>query len=154
MTAIETGAMAPDFELPGDRGTIRLSALRGRPVVIFFFPKADAGTCATEAQDFTRLVPQFAEAGVALIGISPDPVKKQVRFRSKFGLDVDLASDESRATLEAYGVWTLKTMYGRDYMGVERTTLLIGPDGRIIRIWPKVRIAGHAEAVLEAAKAL
>lgn len=155
MAELAPGAIAPDFTLPRDGGgSISLSALRGRPVVLFFYPKDDTPACTTEAKDFTAAGADFEAAGVALIGLSPDPVKKHDTFVRKHELGIPLASDENLQTLEAYGVWKEKSMYGRTYMGVERTTVLIDADGRIVRIWPKVKVKGHVEAVLEAAKKL
>ncbi|MEW9615317.1 peroxiredoxin [Shinella sp. S4-D37] len=155
MAELAPGAIAPDFTLPRDGGgTISLSALRGRPVVLFFYPKDDTEGCTTEAKDFTAAKADFEAAGVALVGLSPDPVKKHDRFVAKHALAVPLASDESLETLEAYGVWKEKSMYGRTYMGVERTTMLVDAEGRIAEIWPKVKVKGHVDAVLEAAKKL
>lgn len=153
MTQIAIGERAPDFELPGDGGsTISLSALRGSIVVLFFYPKDDTSGCTTEALDFTSLKEEFDAIGVKLIGISPDSAKRHDKFKAKHGLTVTLASDEEKQVLEAYGVWVEKSMYGRKYMGVERTTLLIDSNGKIVRIWNKVKVAGHAAEVLAAAK--
>lgn len=153
MTQIAIGESAPDFELPGDGGsTISLSSLRGSIVVLFFYPKDDTSGCTTEALDFTSLKEEFDAIGVKLIGISPDSVKRHDKFKAKHGLTVTLASDEEKQVLEAYGVWVEKSMYGRKYMGVERTTLLIDSNGKIVRIWNKVKVAGHAAEVLSAAK--
>lgn len=155
MDRISVGAEAPDFDLPGDGGDpIRLSEHGGSIVVLFFYPKDDTSGCTAEAVDFTALKPEFDAIGAVLIGVSPDSVKRHDRFKDKHGLDVRLASDEDRHVLEAYGVWVEKSMYGRKYMGVERTTVLIGKDGRIARIWNKVKVPGHAAQVLEEAKAL
>lgn len=153
--ALAEGDRAPDFELPADGGrTVRLSDFAGRKLVLYFYPKADTSACTVEAQDFTRLKADFDAAGTAIVGVSHDPVRALDRFRSKHGLQVTLATDEGTAMLEAYGVWTEKSMYGRKYLGIERTTYLIGADGRIARVWPKVSVKGHAEAVLEAARSL
>ena len=155
MEHIATGDEAPDFTLPGSGGaTVSLSAYRGRIVVLFFYPKDDTSGCTAEAVDFTALKPDFDAAGIVLIGMSPDSVKSHDKFRTKHGLTVELASDEDKTVLQTYGVWVEKSMYGRKYMGVERTTLLIDRDGRIARIWSKVKVPGHAAEVLEAAKAL
>lgn len=155
MADLIPGTQAPDFTLPRDGGgTISLSQFRGRPVVLFFYPKDDTEGCTMEAKDFTAAKPDFDAAGVALIGLSPDPVKKHDRFVSKHELGVPLASDETLQTLEAYGVWKEKSMYGRSYMGVERTTVLVDAAGRIAEIWPKVKVKGHVEAVLHAARKL
>ena len=131
-----------------------LADFKDRKLVLFFYPKADTSGCTIEAKDFSRLNPDFAKAGVAVIGVSADPVKKQDAFKTKHDLATPLASDETHGMLEAYGVWGEKSMYGRKYMGITRTTVLIGADGRIARIWPKVKIPGHAEEVLAAARAL
>jgi len=155
MAELSQGAQAPDFELAGDGGnTISLSAHAGKPVVLFFYPKDDTSGCTAEAIEFTALKPEFDKLGVVLIGLSPDSPKSHDKFKAKHGLSVALASDETKATLEAYGVWVEKSMYGRKYMGVERSTFLIKPDGAIAEIWRKVKVPGHAEAVLEAARAL
>jgi thioredoxin-dependent peroxiredoxin len=149
------GAPAPDFCLPRDGGgTVSLADFKGTKLVLFFYPKADTSGCTIEAADFSRLNPDFAKAGVTVIGVSADPVKKQDAFKAKHDLATPLASDESHGMLEAYGVWGEKSMYGRKYMGIARTTVLVGSDGCITRIWPKVKIPGHAEEVLAAAKAL
>ena len=155
MAELAPGLEAPDFTLPRDGGgSISLSALRGRPVVLFFYPKDDTEACTIEAKDFTAAKADFDAVGVTLIGLSPDPVKKHDKFVKKHDLGVPLASDESLQTLEAYGVWKEKSMYGRTYMGVERTTMLIDAKGEIAEIWAKVKVKGHVEAVLEAAKKL
>lgn len=155
MAELIPGANAPDFTLPRDGGeTISLSQFRGRPVVLFFYPKDDTQACTVEAKDFTAAKADFDAAGVALIGLSPDPVKKHEKFVKKHALGVPLASDESLRTLEAYGVWKEKSMYGRTYMGVERTTVLVDAAGKIAEIWPKVKVNGHVDAVLDAARKL
>lgn len=151
----ELGALAPDFTLSADGGgTVSLAGLRGRKVVIYFYPKADTPGCTKQAIDFNRLKPAFDSSGTVVLGVSADPVKAQEKFKAKFDLTFPLASDPSHQTLEAYGVWGEKSMYGRKYMGIERTTFLIGLDGRIARVWPKVKVPGHADEVLAAAKAL
>jgi len=147
----DVGDQAPDFDLPTDAGPLRLGDLRGRFVVLFFYPKDDTTGCTAEARDFNRLAPRFAAAGAALVGVSPDSVARHVNFKRKHELDaLTLASDPSHATLEAYGVWKEKTLYGRKYMGVERTTAIVDPEGRIARLWRGVKVAGHAEEVLAA----
>jgi peroxiredoxin Q/BCP len=149
------GAPAPAFRLPADGGiTLSLSDYKNKKLVLFFYPKADTPGCTTEAKDFSRLNADFATAGVAVVGVSADPVKKQNAFKAKHKLTTPLASDETHAMLEAYGVWAEKSMYGKTYMGINRTTFLIDAGGRIARIWPKVKVSGHAEEVLAAAKAL
>jgi peroxiredoxin Q/BCP len=155
MDQIKPGDLAPDFTLPGSGGTeISLSAHRGRIVVLFFYPKDDTSGCTAEALSFSGLKPEFDALDAVLIGLSPDSVKSHDRFRQKHGLDVDLAADEDKQVLETYGVWVQKSMYGRKYMGVERTTLLIDRDGKVARVWNKVKVPGHAAEVLEAVKAL
>ena len=152
---IETGTEVPDFELPTDGGDVfRLSALAGKPVVLFFYPKDDTSGCTTEARDFTRLATDFRSAGVAVLGISPDSIEKHKKFKTKHALDVRLAADEDHAVAERFGVWVEKSMYGRKYMGIERSTFLIDGRGRIAQTWRKVRVPGHADAVLAAARAL
>lgn len=152
--SLSLGDLAPDFALAGDRGEIRLSSLRGRPVVVYFYPKDDTSGCTKEAIAFTELLPEFAKRNAVVIGISPDGVAAHAKFRSKYALGVELAADPDKAVLEAYGVWVEKSMYGRKYMGVERTTLLVGADGKIAAIWRKVKVPGHADAVLKAVDAL
>lgn len=155
MAGLTPGELAPDFTLPRDGGgTISLSAFRGRPVVLFFYPKDDTKSCTLEAISFTELASDFEAAGVELIGISPDSVKRHDRFAKKHELTVALAADEEKSAINAYGVWVEKSLYGRKYMGVERSTFLIDADGRIARVWEKVKVNGHAQEVLAAAKAL
>lgn len=146
---------APDFTLPRDGGgTVALSDLKGRKVVLYFYPKDDTPGCTVEAIDFTRLAPEFEAAGTTVIGLSKDSVKAHDKFCKKHGLGIILASDETGDACERYGVWVEKSMYGRTYMGIERATFLIGADGRVARIWPKVKVDGHAAEVLAAARAL
>lgn len=155
MAGSAVGTVAPEFELPkAGGGSLRLSDLRGRPVVLFFYPKDDTSACTAEAIDFSTLRPEFERAGAIVLGISPDSRKKHDKFKAKYELTVDLLSDEDKSTLQAYGVWGEKTLYGRKYMGVIRTTVLVGVDGRIARLWPQVRVAGHAAEVLEAVRSL
>lgn len=152
---LKVGLLAPAFTLPrAGGGEVSLSDFRGRKLVVYFYPKADTEGCTREALDFSGLAKAFRKAGTDILGISADPVKKLDAFRDKHDLSISLAADETRKTAKAYGVWVEKSMYGRKFMGIARTTLLIGPDGKIVRIWPKVKVAGHAEDVLEAAKAL
>ena len=152
---LRIGDAAPAFELPATGGAaISLAGLKGRKAVIYFYPKDDTSGCTLEAQDFQALKGEFAEAGTEVIGVSADSVASHDKFAQKYGLDLTLASDEGLTMLEAYGVWVEKSMYGRKYMGIERTTVLIDRDGRIARIWPKVKVPGHAAEVLAAAKAL
>lgn len=155
MNDIVEGVAAPDFSLPADGGgTITLSELRGKIVVLYFYPKDDTSGCTTEAVDFTRLKPHFDDIGANVIGVSPDSAKKHDRFKAKHELSVALAADEEHVALEAYGVWTEKSMYGRKYMGVERSTFLIDRDGNVARVWRKVKVPGHADEVLDSAKSL
>lgn len=152
---VEQGNKAPAFKLPADDGTtISLSSLKGKPVVVYFYPKDDTSGCTKEAVAFSGLKPQFDKAGVTVIGISPDSVAKHQKFRDKYELTVRLAADEEKTAAEAYGVWVEKSMYGRKYMGIERSTFLIDGQGKIARIWRKVKVPGHAEDVLAAAKEL
>jgi peroxiredoxin Q/BCP len=148
------GEKAPSFHLPRDGGdTVSLADFSGQKLVLFFYPRADTPGCTREAIDFTRLSPAFAAAGTAVIGVSGDAPKAQEAFRNKHKLSVPLASDEKHDMLEAYGAWGEKSMYGRTFEGIIRTTVLIGSDGTIIRIWRHVKVDGHADEVLAAAKA-
>ena len=152
---LSVGAAAPDFELPASGGgTVSLASMKGKAVVLYFYPKDDTSGCTRQAIDFNRLRGEFVKANAEIVGVSPDSVASHDKFRSKHTLDIPLAADEEKAMLEAYGVWAEKSMYGRKYMGVERTTVLIGPDGRVARLWDKVKVAGHADEVLAAAKSL
>jgi peroxiredoxin Q/BCP len=152
---IAVGDPAPAFDLPGSGGAnVSLAAMRGKKLVLYFYPKDDTSGCTQEAIEFNGLRGDFAKAGTQIVGMSPDSAKAHDKFRSKYELSLALAADESKETLQAYGVWVEKSMYGRKYMGVERSTFLIGADGRIARIWRKVKVPGHAEEVLAAAKAL
>jgi thioredoxin-dependent peroxiredoxin len=154
-SALLEGAKAPSFRLRRDGGdNVALSDFSGKKLVLFFYPKADTPGCTREAMDFTRLASAFAKAGTAVLGISADSVNTQERFRDKHRLTVPLISDEKHEMLEAYGAWGEKSMYGRTFLGILRTTVLIGADGRIARIWRNVRVDGHADQVLEAARAL
>lgn len=151
MTELAEGMKAPEFSLPRDGGeTVALSDFSGRKLVLFFYPKDDTSGCTAEAVAFTALEDKFKAAGAALLGMSPDSVKKHDKFIAKHELSVPLASDEEKTTLESYGVWVEKSMYGRKYMGVERSTFLIDANGNIEKIWRKVKVPGHADAVLEA----
>jgi peroxiredoxin Q/BCP len=151
----QAGDQAPDFSLSvGAAGPLRLSALKGTKVVLYFYPTDDTETCTAEAIAFNGLRAQFARAQTEIIGLSPDSLASHDKFKRKHKLALTLAADETKAVIEAYGVWQEKTLFGRKYMGVERTTVLIDRQGRIARVWRKVRVRGHAEAVLEAARAL
>ncbi len=145
----EEGEMAPDFDLPTEDGRIRLSKLRGKPVVVYFYPKDDTSGCTAEARDFSALYPEFKAAGAEVVGISPDSPTSHGKFRKKHDLSVALASDEDKAVAQAYGVWVEKSMYGRKYMGVERSTFLIDKAGRIAKSWRKVKVPKHAQDVLK-----
>ena len=149
------GAKAPDFTLLGDDGgKVSLKDFRGKKLVLYFYPKADTPGCTREAIAFTALKAKFAKADTAILGVSADPVKAQDAFKRKHKLGIALGSDETHKMLADYGVWGEKSMYGRTFMGITRATFLIGPDGRIAQVWPKVKVDGHAEEVLAAAKAL
>jgi peroxiredoxin Q/BCP len=152
---LAAGAKAPAFTLPRDDGEkISLKEFKGRNLVLYFYPKADTPGCTQEAIAFSHLRADFAKAGTDILGVSADPVATQDRFKSKHKIKIALASDETKKMLEAYGAWGEKSMYGRTFMGVIRKTFLIDGTGRIVRVWPKVKVAGHAEEVLAAARAL
>ncbi|MFO7921435.1 peroxiredoxin [Rhodobacteraceae bacterium W635] len=152
---IEQGDTAPDFTLPRDGGEdVTLFSLRGGPVVLYFYPRDDTPGCTTEANDFTALLPDFNEAGATVIGVSKDSVAKHEKFIAKHGLGIILVSDEEGDLCERYGTWVEKNMYGKKSMGIQRATFLIDAEGNVARIWPKVKVAGHAAEVLEAVKAL
>lgn len=152
---IEVGAKAPEFTLPRDGGdAVSLADFRGKPVVLFFYPKASTPGCTTEARDFTALLGEFEAAGAVVLGISKDSVKKQENFAAKQELGMALLSDAEGDVCERYGVWGEKQMYGKTFMGIARTTYLIAPDGTVAQVWPKVKVTGHAEEVLAAVRAL
>src|SRR5579863_7518425 len=145
----EAGDPAPAFELKVEpEKQVSLKDYRGKKLALYFYPKDDTSGCTAEAIAFNALKADFAKAGAAILGVSPDSVKSHAKFKAKHALALDLAADEGKAMLAAYGVWVEKSMYGRKYMGVERSTFLIGPDGRIARAWRKVKVPGHAEQVL------
>ncbi|MBH0239220.1 thioredoxin-dependent thiol peroxidase [Methylobrevis albus] len=149
------GDTAPDFALPdGAQGTVSLADLAGKPVVVYFYPKDDTSGCTVEAKDFSAAKPEFDALGVTVIGISPDDAKSHAKFQAKHGLSIALGADPERQAIEAYGVWAEKSMYGKTYMGVERSTFLIDASGRIARVWRKVKVPGHVAEVLAAARAL
>jgi len=155
MVNLVKGSAAPDFTLPADSGqSFTLSAQRGQPVVLFFYPEDDTPSCTNENLEFSALADAFAAAGVTLVGISPDPVKAHAAFRAKFGLNHLLLSDPDRQVIEAYGLWQEKSMYGRTYMGLVRTSVLIDAKGDVAEVWKVTRVKGHAQKVLEAAQAL
>ena len=147
------GAPAPDFALETAEGPVRLADFKGKTLVLYFYPKDDTTGCTKEAQEFSALAPDFAKAGVALIGVSKDSLKAHQKFTDKYDLKLPLGSDPEGKVVEAYGSWVEKSLYGRKYMGIDRSTFLI-QDGAVRRIWRKVKVAGHAAEVLAAAKAL
>lgn len=152
---VEEGARAPDFDLPATQGgRVRLGKLKGRPVVVYFYPKDDTSGCTAQAKAFSEAADAFAQAGAVVVGISPDGLASHQKFAEKHGLNVVLAADEDRSAAEAYGVWVEKSMYGRKYMGVERSTFLVDAKGRVARVWRKVKVPGHADAVLAAVREL
>ena len=152
----DTGDLMPDIALETpDGGSVKPSDFRGRKLVMFFYPKDDTPGCTIENKDFSSLAGAFEQAGVALLGVSKDPPKKHQKFAAKHGLVAPLATDaEENGLSDALGAWTEKSLYGRHYMGMERTTYLVAADGRIARVWRKVKVKGHAEEVLAAARAL
>ncbi len=148
---LQPGDPAPDFESLTDAGeTFRLSDLKGKTVVLYFYPKADTPGCTKESCSFRDNMSRFRRRGVVIVGVSPDKVAKQARFKEKYGLPFTLLADEDHKIAEAYGVWKLKKNYGREYMGIERTTFIIGKDGKIARVFPKVKVDGHVDEVLAA----
>ena len=155
MTHSEAGRPAALFRLQTTGGgELSIEAARGRPLVIFFYPKDDTKGCTVEALEFSALMPEFERAGVTVVGISPDDLRSHNRFRRKYGLSVMLAADPTRTAIEQYGLWAEKRFYGRSYMGVVRSTFLVDADGTISRVWTNVSVAGHAREVLDAALAL
>jgi peroxiredoxin Q/BCP len=153
MAKVTEGAPAPDFELQGPEGPIRLGDFKDKTLVLYFYPKDDTTGCTAESKDFSAMAPEFAKAGAAVVGVSKDSVKSHEKFAGKYGLTIPLGSDPEAATIERYESWVHKKLYGREYMGIDRSTFLI-KDGVIRRIWRKVKVAGHAQAVLDAVKAL
>jgi peroxiredoxin Q/BCP len=152
---LEPGVKAPKFTLPDDDGgTLTLDGFKGRNVALFFFPKADTPGCTKESIAFSRLRTAFEKANTTVVGVSADSISAQSAFKKKHGIKVPLASDETRKMIEDYGAWGEKSLYGRKFMGIIRKTFLIAADGRIARVWPKVRVEGHAEDVLKAAQEL
>ena len=151
MTELSVGATAPDFTLPGDGGTqIRLSDYRGQYIVLYFYPRDNTPGCTTEAKEFTAVKSELDALNAVVIGMSKDSVAKHDKFIAKHDLDVRLAADEDGGALEAYGAWQEKKNYGKTYMGIVRSTFLIDPDGTILQIWPKVRVKGHVDTVMQA----
>ena len=154
-TAPVQGDMAPEFTAPRDGGgTVSLSDLKGKPVVLYFYPKDDTSGCTKEAIGFTEALDQFDAAGAVILGVSKDSVTKHDKFIAKHDLKIALLSDENGDLCERYGVWVEKKMYGKTYMGIERATFLIDAEGKIAQVWRKVKVPGHVDAVLEAVKAL
>ena len=154
MSELNAGDPAPDFDLPTDGGgRVTLSDLRGKAVVLYFYPKDDTSGCTSEAQGFTASADDFKKAGATVIGVSKDSAKSHDKFKAKYDLDLILAADESGETVERYGAWVEKSMYGRKYMGIDRSTFLIGPDGMIKQVWRRVKVPGHVDAVLKTVKA-
>ena len=154
-TPLAVGDKAPNFKLPKDDGrTVSLADFKGRKLVLYFYPRADTPGCTKESIDFSKQSAAFTKAGAEVIGVSADPVKAQEAFKKKHKLSVGLLSDETRTMLDAYGAWGKKSMYGKTFMGITRMTYLVGPDGRIVQIWPRVKVDGHVAEVLTAVKAL
>ncbi len=153
-TAPGAGDPVPAFDLPTPDGRVSNVSLSGRPYVVYFYPKDDTPGCTKEAIAFTQLGPEFAKLGVEVLGVSKDSIAKHEKFRDKHQLGVSLASDEGGEACDAFGVWVEKSMYGRKYMGIERATFLVTPDGGIAEVWRKVKVTGHAETVLAAAKTM
>ncbi|MFC4348286.1 thioredoxin-dependent thiol peroxidase [Kordiimonas lipolytica] len=153
--SVDVGDKAPAFSLPADGGeTLSLSDFKGKKVVLYFYPKDSTPGCTTEAKDFSALISDFEAAGAVVLGMSKDSVRRHDNFIAKSELKVRLVSDEEGKTIEDYGVWVQKKLYGREYMGIERATFLIDGEGTIREVWHKVKVKGHAEAVLEAVKAI
>jgi thioredoxin-dependent peroxiredoxin len=153
MTDVIEGAAAPDFSLLTETGAVSLADFAGKTLVLYFYPKDDTGGCTKEAQEFSSLMPQFARAGVSVLGVSKDSLASHKKFSAKYELSVQLGSDPEGALIERYGAWVEKSLYGRKYMGIDRSTFLI-KDGKLARIWRKVRVPNHAQQVLDAILAL
>ena len=151
---IKEGDKAPGLAVTASDGSSINLAAPGAPLVVYFYPKDDTSGCTREAQDFTALAGDFAAAGANVLGVSRDPMRKHEKFIEKYGLQVPLASDEDGKVSEAFGTWVEKSMYGRKYMGMERSTFLIGKDGRVLKSWRKVKVPGHADEVLRAVRAV
>jgi peroxiredoxin Q/BCP len=151
--SIAEGDMAPEFEMPATGGrTVSLEGYKGKPLILYFYPKADTPGCTKEACAFQEATPHLEEIGLQVIGVSPDKMKPIEKFAGKYGLAFPLASDEDHAVAERYGTWVEKSMYGRKYMGMERSTFLIDADGKVLKAWRKVSVTGHADAVMKAAR--
>lgn len=151
---LKPGDPAPDFDMAADVGRVALSEFKGKALVLYFYPKDDTSGCTSEAKAFAEASDAFAAAGAVVVGVSKDTVASHARFKAKYGLNFALGADPDGAVVEAYGVWVEKAMYGRKYMGIERATFLIGPDGVVRRVWRKVKVPGHAAEVLAAVQAL
>lgn len=152
--SLAEGDTAPEFQMPATGGrTVSLDGYKGKPFILYFYPKADTPGCTKEACAFQEATPHFQEVGLDVIGVSPDKIKPIEKFAAKYGLMFPLASDEDHAVAERYGSWVEKSMYGRIYMGIDRSTFLIGADGKVIKVWRKVSVNGHADDVLKAARA-
>lgn len=154
MTELNPGDAAPDFALAADGRTLKLSDYAGRKLVLYFYPKDDTSGCTKQAQGFTEHAAAFAAADTTVIGVSKDTLASHGKFAAKYDLKLDLGADPEGGTVEAYGAWVEKAMYGKKYMGIDRSTFLIGRDGRIAELWRKVKVPGHVDAVLKAAQAL
>lgn len=153
--AVQEGDAAPDFTMPTDGGgSVSLSDLKGKPVILYFYPKDDTPGCTKQACGFRDALPDFSAADATIIGVSKDKVAKHDKFKAKYELNFTLASDEDCAVCEAYGSWVEKSMYGKKYMGIDRSTFLIDADGKLAKVWRKVKVPGHVDAVLDAVKAL
>lgn len=153
--SVEEGKPAPAFDLPASGGrSVSLAAMRGKPFVLYFYPKADTSGCTREACDFQEALPALGQIGIEVVGISPDPMPPIEKFAAKYDLTFPLASDAGKTMAEAYGTWVEKSMYGRKYMGMDRATFLVDAEGKVARIWRKVKVPGHAQEVLKAAQAL
>ncbi len=152
--SLAEGDAVPDFQMEATGGrTVSLEGYKGKPFILYFYPKADTPGCTKEACAFQEAMPKFSEIGLDVIGVSPDKIKPIERFAAKFGLTFPLASDEEHAVADRFGTWVEKAMYGRKYMGMERSTFLIGADSKVLKIWRKVSVAGHADEVMKAAQA-
>jgi thioredoxin-dependent peroxiredoxin len=153
--SLSDGDMAPDFQMPATAGrTVSLADYKGKPFILYFYPKADTPGCTKEACAFQEAMPRLEAIGLDVIGVSPDKIKPIEKFAAKYGLTFPLASDENHAMADRYATWVEKSMYGRKYMGMERTTFLIGADGKVLKSWRKVSVTGHAEDVMKAAQGL
>ncbi len=151
---LQPGDKAPDFDLPTDTGRVSLSGLKGKNVVLYFYPKDDTAGCTSEALQFSSEVEEFQKLGAVIVGVSKDSVASHAKFRAKHDLTIELAADPMGDVVEAYGAWVEKSMYGRKYMGIDRSTFLIDREGVVREVWRKVKVPGHIKAVMNAAKAI